>query len=122
MKPLSTLVHRLLISVAALLLAGCDIPGLDGDKIAAEKEADGKAIGSACRHALRGIEDCYKQNPKALKTGIFTGWKDMDVYMRENKLEGIAPPPPPPPKEDVEEVITEKAEPKKAAGKAKAAH
>ena len=122
MKPLSTLAHLLLIPVAAMLLAGCDIPGLDGDKIAAEKEADGKAIGSACRHALRGIEDCYKQNPKALKTGIFTGWKDMDVYMRENKLEGIAPaPPPPPPKEAMEEVITEKAEPKKA-GKAKAAH
>jgi hypothetical protein len=104
------------------LLVGCDIPGLDGDKIAAEKEADGKAIGSACRHALRGIEDCYRQNPKAVKVGVFAGWKEMDAYMRENKLEGIAPPPPPPPPKkaiEEEDVITEKAVPK---GKTKAAH
>jgi hypothetical protein len=26
-----------------------------------------KAIGSACRHALRGIEDCYTLNEKALQ-------------------------------------------------------
>lgn len=120
MKLLPTLALRLLIPVATMLLAGCDIPGLDGDKKAADIDADGKAIGGACRHALRGIEDCYRQNPKAIKTGVFAGWKDMDGYMRENKLEGISPPSPP--KEDVEEVITEKAETKKAAGKAKAAH
>jgi hypothetical protein len=39
---------------------------------------------------------------------VFNGWKDMDQYMRENKVEGIpakiekpAPPPPPPPSEEV---------------------
>lgn len=103
-----------------MLLAGCDIPGLDGDKKAAVAEADGKAIGSACRHALRGIEDCYGQNTEALKSAVFAGWKEMDEYMRENKLEGIRPPSPP---KEEPEVIVEKAEPKKSASsKSKAAH
>ena len=39
-------------------------------------------------NALRGIEDCYTLNPKAPKSAIFAGWKDMDVYMRENKIDG----------------------------------
>ena len=111
-----------LLLTAVLLLAACDIPGLDGDKkaAAAAAEAEGKAIGSACRHALRGIEDCYGQNPDAVKSAVFAGWKEMDEYMRENKLEGIRPVVPP--KEEAE-VMTEKAEPKKAApGKTKAAH
>jgi hypothetical protein len=81
---------RLLIVSWALLLAGCDIPGMGADPRVAAKEADGKAIGGACRFALRGIEDCYILNPKASKTAIFTGWKDMDQYMRENKMEGQA--------------------------------
>jgi len=102
----------------AALLSACNIPGLDGDIKAAAAEAEGKAIGSACRHAMRGIEDCYGQNPEAVKSAVFNGWKEMDEYMRENKLEGIAPPPPP---KEEPEVITEKAEPKKS-GKSKAAH
>ena len=111
-----------LLLTAVLLLAACDIPGLDGDKkaAAAAAEAEGKAIGSACRHALRGIEDCYGQNPDAVKSAVFAGWKDMDEYMRDNKLEGIRPVAP---LKEEAEVITEKAEPKKAApSKAKAAH
>ena len=74
-----------------LLLAGCEIPGLGPDPRIAQREADGKAIGAACRHALRGIEDCYGLNEKALKTAVFEGWKEMDQYMRENKIEGVAP-------------------------------
>ena len=76
-------------SVAALLLAGCDkIPGLGPDVGAIQREADAKAIGGACRHALRGVEDCYTLNPKATKAAVFDGWKEMDQYMRENKIEG----------------------------------
>jgi hypothetical protein len=48
-------------------------------------------VGSACRHALRAIEDCYTLNPKSLKAAVFAGWKEMDEYMRENKLDGIPP-------------------------------
>jgi hypothetical protein len=80
---------RLLITCIALLLAGCDIPGMGPDPRIAKKEADAKAIGSACRHGLRSIEDCYTLNKTASKADVFTGWKDMDVYMRENKIEGV---------------------------------
>ena len=108
---------RLLISAIVLLLAGCEIPGMGPDPRIAKREADAKAIGSACRHGLRSIEDCYSLNAAASKADIFTGWKDMDQYMRENKMEGVratvvkaAP---------VEEVVEDK--PAKAATKDKAA-
>lgn len=77
-------------STVALLLAGCDLAALLADPRVAQREAEGKAIGSACRYALRGIEDCYALNEKALKTAVFAGWKEMDQYMRENKIEGQA--------------------------------
>lgn len=78
-----------IITAVALLLAGCDIPGLGPDPRIAQREAEAKAIGGACRHGLRSIEDCYSLNPKASKADMFTGWKDMDQYMRENKIEGV---------------------------------
>ncbi|MFN9726497.1 hypothetical protein [Acidovorax sp.] len=80
---------RLLAAAAVLLLSGCDkIPGLGPDPRVAQREEESKAIGGACRHALRGLEDCYTLNPKASKAAIFAGWKEMDAYMRENKLDG----------------------------------
>ena len=83
---------RLLIAALTLLLAACDnIPGMGPDPRIAQREADAKAVGGACRHALRGIEDCYQLNPKASKTAVFTGWKEMDQYMRDNKIEGQRP-------------------------------
>jgi hypothetical protein len=92
---------RLLIAATALLLTACDIPGLGPDPRVAQREAEGKAVGGGCRYAMRGIEECYRMNPKSPKTAIFEGWRDMDVYMRENKLEGQPPPPEPaPPKDD----------------------
>ena len=81
---------RLPLALALLgLLAACDIPGLGPDPRIAQREEEAKAIGGACRYALRGIEDCYANNPKSSKAAIFAGWKDMDGYMRENKIEGI---------------------------------
>lgn len=85
---------KLLVLLLPLLacLTACDQLGIeDPAKVAAAKEAEGKAIGSACRHAMRAIEDCYALNPKAHKAAMFAGWKEMDEYMRENKLEGVAP-------------------------------
>lgn len=81
---------RLLALCGSLLLAGCDkIPGLGPDLRAAQREEEeAKAVGGACRHALRGIEDCFTLNPKAAKAAVFAGWKEMDGYMRENKIEG----------------------------------
>lgn len=80
---------RLSVTFIALLLAGCEIPGLAPDPRIAQREADARAIGSACRHGVRNIEECYNLNEAASKAEIFTGWKDMDQYMRENKIEGI---------------------------------
>lgn len=81
-----------LLAIAAVLLAGCDALGLESaEKLAAVREADGKAIGSACRHAGRAIEDCYLLNAKAQRAAVFAGWREMDEYMRENKLDAVAP-------------------------------
>ncbi len=111
----------LLIPVLALLLAACDIPGLGPDPRIAMREAEGKAIGGACRYALRGIEECYQLNPKALKTAVFEGWREMDQYMRENKIEGQ--PTPAPESKDVAADDKKEAAPsdKKAAPAAKPA-
>lgn len=80
---------RLILTITfALLLTACDIPGLGPDPRIAQREADGKAVGGGCRYAQRGIEECYELNPKSPKTAVFEGWKEMDQYMRENKLEG----------------------------------
>lgn len=116
-------------------LAGCDQLGIeDPAKLAAAKEAEGKAVGSACRHALRAIEDCYTLNPKALKAAVFAGWKEMDEYMRENKLDGVVPVVPRPgtakPDAEAADKTEEKASGAKDSkdgksakdGKAKAAH
>ena len=74
-----------------LLLAGCDnVPGLGPDPRIAQREAEAKAIGGGCRHGLRSIEDCYTLNPRANKAAVFAGWKEMDQYMRENKIDGQA--------------------------------
>ena len=87
---LSTLV------LASALLAGCDMIGdalgiESPEKVAAARDADGRAIGGACRHAGRAIEDCYALNKKAEKAAVFAGWRDMNDYMRENKIDSVAP-------------------------------
>jgi len=80
-----------LMAVCALLGA-CDMLGIDSpEKIAATREADGKAVGGACRHAGRAIEDCYLMNKKADRAAVFAGWREMNDYMRENKIEAVAP-------------------------------
>lgn len=84
------------IVLATVLLSGCDMLGgalgiESPEKVAAAREADGKAIGGACRHAGRAIEDCYTLNKKADKASVFAGWRDMNDYMRENKIESVAP-------------------------------
>ena len=76
--------------LAAGLLSGCleEIPGMGPPPKVAAKQKEDRATGSACRYAVRSIEDCYLLNPKATRNDVFTGWKEMDAYMRENKIEG----------------------------------
>ncbi|HSI60851.1 MAG TPA: hypothetical protein VLA16_25055 [Ideonella sp.] len=81
-----------LFALTSLLLAGCDQLGIESATVVAEhRAAEGKAIGAACRHAGRAIEDCYTLNKKAEKAAIYAGWREMDDYMRENKLEPVVP-------------------------------
>lgn len=72
-----------------LPLTACDLLG--DEAMASAKEAEGRAIGSGCRHTGRSLEECYKLNAKASKAAIFAGWRDMDGYMRENNIEIIPP-------------------------------
>ena len=80
------------VLASASLLAGCELLGIDSpEKVAAARDADGRAIGGACRHAGRAIEDCYALNKRADKAAIFAGWRDMNDYMRENKIAEVPP-------------------------------
>jgi hypothetical protein len=80
------------VLACGLLLTGCDLLGIESASVVAgRKEAEGKAVGGACRHAGRAIEDCYTLNKKADKAAVFAGWREMNDYMRENKIEAIAP-------------------------------
>lgn len=84
-------VNSLLLALG-LALSGCEQLGIESiASINARKEADAKAIGGACRHAARAIEDCYNLNKKADKAAIYAGWREMNEYMIENKLEPVLP-------------------------------
>lgn len=89
LPPDFSMIARAVLFALTLLLSGCDLESLLADPKVVQREADSKAIGSACRYGLRGIEDCYSLNEKASKAAVFTGWKEMDQYMRENKIEGV---------------------------------
>lgn len=93
---------RALFIAATLLssLTGCDLVqqqmGIeDPGAKAARAEADGRAVGGACRQSGRAIEDCYAIYSWLPKSSIYEGWRDMDAYMRENKLETVEPQLPP---------------------------
>lgn len=85
--------NRLAIAVLLLpLAAGCDrIQERLGMPDPAKVAAEGQAIGSACRHAGRGLEDCYRLNPGASKAAVYDGWKEMNEYMRKNNMEAVSP-------------------------------
>lgn len=93
---------RAVLIGAALLcgLSGCDaiqqrMGIVDPAAKAAQAEADGKAVGGACRQSGRAIEDCYSIYSWLPKSSIYEGWRDMDAYMRDNKLETVEPQLPP---------------------------
>jgi hypothetical protein len=82
----------LALVVGSTLLGACDLLGIDSpEKVAAARDADGKAIGAACRQAARALEDCYALYKKADRSAIYAGWRDMNDYMRENKIEAVTP-------------------------------
>lgn len=90
----------LLIALASISLVACDQVsqrlGIDDPvRKEASLQAEGKAVGSACRQSGRAIEDCYSVYNWLTKASIYDGWKEMDAYMRENQLETITPQLPP---------------------------
>lgn len=89
-----------LLSAVLLPIVGCDQVnqklGLeDPARKEARLEAEAKAVGSACRHSGRAIEDCYSIYAWLPKAGVYAGWREMDEYMRANQIETIAPQLPP---------------------------
>lgn len=95
------MITRFFLVLAILGLSACEQVnqklGLeDPAKKEARTEQEAKAVGSACRQSGRAIEDCYSIYSWLPKAGIYAGWREMDEYMRENKLETIVPQLPPP--------------------------
>lgn len=83
-------IARLLVFAPALVLAAaCEqIAVIDGSKA---RDADAVAVGSACRHSGRALEDCFAMYPDSSKAQVFAGWKEMNDYMTSNKMEVVAP-------------------------------
>ena len=101
---IATMSKFIIALLALLAMTGCDqvsqkLGMEDPAKKEARLEPEAKAVGSACRQSGRAIEDCYSIYGWLPKAGIYAGWREMDEYMRENKLETIVPqlPPPEPP-------------------------
>ncbi|MCK0510874.1 hypothetical protein [Aromatoleum buckelii] len=88
------LAQRLTPLLLLVALGGCEQIGIllelpDPKKEAAVAEAEGKAIGGACRHSGRSLEDCYLLNAKAQKAAVFAGWREMNDYMMQNNMQSI---------------------------------
>ena len=87
--PSRSLRHLVLVALLPFA-AGCDqLAELLELPNPSKVEAEGRAVGSACRHAGRSLEDCYSLNPAASKAAVFAGWRDMNDYMMEHKLEVV---------------------------------
>ena len=100
-ETMGSAMRTVLIGAALLFaLAGCDVIQqrmgiVDPAAKAAQAEADGRAVGGACRQSGRAIEDCYSIYSWLPKASIYEGWRDMDAYMRDNKIETVEPQLPP---------------------------
>jgi len=75
---------------AFLLLSGCDMLGLETPGMVTQRQAaEARAVGAACRHAVRSIEDCFASNPRLSRAEMFEGWREMDQHMRDNDIQGM---------------------------------
>lgn len=84
--------HTVTLLFLVLALSACERLGIpDPTKEAARKEEESKAIGAACRQSGRALEDCFTLNPSAEKASVFSGWREMNDYMMQNKLDVVKP-------------------------------
>ena len=96
----STMRTALIATLLLIGLSGCDVVKqrmgiVDPAEKAAQSDAEGRAVGGACRQSGRAIEDCYSIYSWLPKAAIYEGWRDLDTYMRDNKLETVEPQLPP---------------------------
>lgn len=97
MKPIA-----LFLLSASVLISACDQIGQqlgldEPQRKEAKADAEGKAVGSACRQSGRAIEDCYSLYQWLPKASIFAGWREMNDYMQANNLGIVEPKLPPAP-------------------------
>jgi hypothetical protein len=85
---ISQIIKPFIVFAALIALSGCD----KVMEVVNKQQANGKAIGAACRHSGRALEDCYRRNIRVPKADIFAGWKDMNEYMQQKKIDIISPP------------------------------
>jgi hypothetical protein len=71
-------------------LGACDLAAITGAENRLS-DIDSKAVGAACRHAGRALEDCFTLYADARQSGVFEGWRDMNDYMIANKIDVIQP-------------------------------
>jgi len=91
---------------ALLLLSGCEMLGLETPGMATQRQAaEARAVGAACRHAVRSIEDCFAANPRMSRAEIFEGWREMDQHMRDNDIPGMPQQPAPAAAAPMEQVL-----------------
>lgn len=84
--------HIVLSLLALFSLTACDVvKDRMGIKDPARLDAEAKAIGASCRLSGRGLEDCYGLNESYPRAPIYAGWKEMNEYMVERKME-VQPP------------------------------
>lgn len=101
-----------LLVLLTLSLTACDaLKDRMGIKDPAKVEAEAKAIGASCRLSGRGLEDCYDLNVSYPRAPIYAGWKEMNEYMAERKMEEQ------PPKSDQNDGKHMDSEPAKDMGK-----
>jgi len=112
----------LLALPALFALSGCDMLGLETPGMAAQRQAqEAHAVGAACRHAVRSIEDCFAANPRMSRAAIFEGWREMDQHMRDNEIPGMPQQPVPAVANPVEQVLPVPAAPRPASAPSPAA-
>lgn len=105
-------------------MAGCDMLGLPNPaKEAAQVEDEAKAVGAACRHSGRSLEDCYALYPDQARAQVFAGWREMQDYMAAGNLTAVPPTieREPPKSESGEDEQSEEDPPPKKSSKRRAA-